>query len=262
MSDRERDGFRNGEDLERALLGLPPAEPDEGFRERLREAFVSGSIRPADRPRRRRLRALLAAAAVLLAATLGGLLLLGDGDGYEVFDVAGTGAVVLDGRAVPLDDRDEIAARLAPGVEVRVPPTATLDLRVSDRGLLELTGGTRMVLPGIREGIRGRVEAGELRFASGPGFGARAMVLTTPEGIVTVTGTLLSVQRDERGTCVCVLEGEVSVGRDEGDLETIPAGERKVMPAGGGTKITPIAPPHRDGLRDFATRTRDRFPRR
>jgi ferric-dicitrate binding protein FerR (iron transport regulator) len=72
--------------------------------------------------------------------------------------------------------------------------------------------------------------------------------------MVVVTGTLLSVQCDTLGTCVCVLEGKARVGVDESDLEIVTPGLRKVMMRDGTKEIIPVKPMHRDGVLDFDDR--------
>ena len=87
---------------------------------------------------------------------------------------------------------------------------------------------------------------------TGPRFRGGHLVVTTGEGAIEITGTLVSVFRDESVTCVCVHEGTASVGIDEADMEPIPAGKRKVMFADGSpSMVTDIAPPHRDHLIEF-----------
>jgi hypothetical protein len=59
---------------------------------------------------------------------------------------------------------------------------------------------------------------------------------------------------------VCVHEGTASVGIDQGDMEPIPPGKRKVMFADGQPPmITDIAPPHRDHLVEFDAKYRGRI---
>jgi ferric-dicitrate binding protein FerR (iron transport regulator) len=255
-------------DLERELRELPVPTADTAFRDRLRAAFVSGEIdRAADTGRIRALpvRRLAAAAAVLLAVGLG-LWLVNRGPRLELLAATGEGAIVVDGREIALSDPDAIDAALTPGAEVAVPAGATLDLAVADTMALEIAGGTRMTLPSaygrwFPSAAAGRVHSGEVRFASGPAFPGRTLRLATPDGIVVVTGTLLSVECGEGGTCVCVLEGVAKVGVDEADLEPVPPGRRKVMPRDGAAAISAIAPPHEAGIRQFAERLRGRFPR-
>ncbi|MHC4470877.1 MAG: FecR domain-containing protein [Planctomycetota bacterium] len=273
MSDREDGGIPDDADLERALRDLPGAEADEGFRERLREAFVSGAFeRAADEgqepTRRAPSRILLhsVAAAAVLAGVIVAVVLGNRGPGIRVFQVSGKGSVTVDGVEIPVADLDRLQASLTPGAEVSVPPSVTLDVVVPGTVLFELTGGTRMTLPTAfgrwfpRE-VSGRLSAGEVRIVSGPRFAGRGMRLTTPEGAVAVSGTLLSVQCDDQGTCVCVLEGTVRVGVDEADMELIPPGKRKVMLRSGKVEILPVAPPHESGVLRFVERAADRFPR-
>jgi ferric-dicitrate binding protein FerR (iron transport regulator) len=126
-------------------------------------------------------------------------------------------------------------------------------------GVYELVPGTRVTLPGVpgrwwRRTVVGSVLVGEFRFKSEPGFSGSQLTLHTPEGLVEITGTLLSIQCDDSGTCVCVLEGHVRVGVDRDDLELIEPGSRKVMLRNGEVKIVPVKPMHRDGVLEFADR--------
>jgi ferric-dicitrate binding protein FerR (iron transport regulator) len=254
MTERGSDDLRDDAALERALGNQPAPEADGEFRRRLREAFVSGEIDepvdagPAPRSSRRLLILVGATAAVLVVAA------------------AVQWNVVVDGRGIPATDLEGLRASIATGAEVIVPETAELTLVVPGVALFELVGGTRMTLPSavgrwLPLRARGRLHAGEVRFLSGPGFEGRELTIATPQGIAIATGTLLSVQCDEGGTCVCVLEGTVRVGVDPADLETIPPGSRKVMLATGEVKIVPAAPPHRDGIRGLEERARGRFSR-
>ena len=88
-------------------------------------------------------------------------------------------------------------------------------------------------------------------------FAGTELRVYTPEGLVVVTGTLLSVQSDEGGTCVCVLEGTAQVGVDEDDLEPVTPGYRKIMLRDGTKEIIPVKPMHRDGVLDFQKRAGD-----
>jgi ferric-dicitrate binding protein FerR (iron transport regulator) len=104
-----------------------------------------------------------------------------------------------------------------------------------------------------------RLEAGEIRFRSGPRFAPGRLVVHTPDGMAEVTGTLLSVQCDESGTCVCVLEGTVRVGTSRAALTAVAPGTRMVLPRAGEPAVSPVAPPHADGARAFDARVRGRL---
>jgi ferric-dicitrate binding protein FerR (iron transport regulator) len=116
-----------------------------------------------------------------------------------------------------------------------------------------------MVLPGrprrwFPRSLRADIEAGEVRFLTGPRFPGRTLVLSTPEGRAEITGTVVSVLRDVAmgATCVCVMEGTARIGMTDADMEPVPHGMRKVMFADGRTPlVVSILPEHRDGLTAF-----------
>lgn len=255
------------------MRSQPKAEADGDFRDRLRAAFVSGEIEgeahdagteaPAPTPRRRRipLWRWLVPAAVAFAALA--VILLNPGPALEVIDVSGSGGpVVVNGKS--MTEKAAISAALAPGAEVEVPAGTTLDLAMAGTALYEVTGGTRMTLPASpgrwwNRSVDCTIYAGELRLKTGPRFPGDELRVFTPDGIVVVTGTLLSIQCDEKGTCVCVLEGTAHVGVDAEDLQPVPPGMRKVMMRDGTNEIIPVKPMHRDGVLDFDKRLGDRM---
>jgi len=257
--------------IARRLRALPDVDASAAFRERLRAEFVSGDIRErtsegasdpretsgASRPLRRWRRwaipPAIAAGLVIL------FVWLNRAPSLEVLAVSGRGEIRVGDRSFPVSDRPALEAAVRPGVEVAVPPGARLDLRVAGIALYEITGGTRLTLPDtpgrwIGRDISARIQAGELRLKTGPGFAGCRLRVVTPEGLVEITGTLLSVQCDAGGTCVCVLSGTAHVGVDESDLEPVKPGFRKIMLRDGTRKIIPVKPMHRDGVLDFDRR--------
>ena len=134
-----------------------------------------------------------------------------------------------------------------------------IDLLAKDVLLIEVTGGTEMSIPKMPGRWFGRAVAcnllnGEMRIKTGRDFPGRELTVFTPEGRVEITGTLLSIQRDETGTCVCVLEGVAHVGKNKNDMEAVEPGSRKVIHSDGTTEIIPVKPMHRDGVLDFDRR--------
>jgi hypothetical protein len=181
---------------------------------------------------------------------------LRQGPALELADVTGSGVVTVDGQPYQTTDRQRLERALRPGARVEVPAGVELDLLHPDTVVYELAAAT-MTLPhspasGSGKTAECRLESGEVRVLTGPGFGQGRLIVRTPEGMIHVTGTLVSVVSDTTGTCVCVHHGTVRVGIDTADLEAIPAGQRKVMFADERPPIiTAIAPPHREHLVEF-----------
>ncbi|MDH3214884.1 MAG: FecR family protein [Candidatus Krumholzibacteria bacterium] len=256
--------------IARRVRDLPPAEADDAFRLKVRDSFVSGDIdgvsprasRAATAPAwRRGFRWLVpvAAAFVVLAVVV-----QLRGPRLELLDVAGDGTVQVDERSLPTGDREALSRALRGGATVDVGEEVTLDLRVPRFAVYELTPGTRMTLPPAPGRWFGRavvcsLEAGELRLKTGSRFQGAEMTVYTPHGMVVVTGTLLSIQSDADGTCVCVLEGTARVGVDEDDLEPVTPGYRKIMLKNGTVSIVPVKPMHRDGVLEFDGRVGQRL---
>jgi len=254
------------------VRGLADAGADASFRDRLRTAFVAGDLgevaepEPA-RPRRERqtwmrwLAPALAAAALVLMIGV-----LNQGPSVEVLATAGTGSVTVDGRAIELSDTETLTRALRAGSRLEVSPDATLDLVKKNVSMYEIVGGTQMTLPGspgrwFNKAVDCSLFVGEMRLKTGVNFPGSTLRVYTPDGMVVVTGSLLSVQVDAGGTCVCVLEGLVEVGVDESDLEAVTPGNRKIMLKDGTKEIIPVKPMHRDGVLDFDNRLGDQMPR-
>jgi ferric-dicitrate binding protein FerR (iron transport regulator) len=286
MSDRPRN-HPDDETVAKWVSELPEVAADADFRDRLRSAFVSGEIdsAPADtmatapsaaapatpaRPARKRTVSPrrrwwawatppLATAAVVMV-----LFAMNRGPTLELLEATGTGTVVIDGRSMAMDDFAAIGGAIRPGAAIEVPAGASIDLGVSGTTLYELAGGTRMTLPAspgrwFHRAVSCTMAVGELRLKTGPRFPGSELRVFTPEGEAVVTGTLLSVQCDDGGTCVCVLEGTAHVGVDDADLQSVSPGYRKIMLRDGTRDIIPIKDMHRDGVLDFDNRMGDRM---
>lgn len=272
MTDRSKQNFDEN-DIPKLVRELPSVEADADFRERLRSAFTEGRLEaepPQERtateekPRIGWLRWLVpvTAAAVLLIAVV----TLNRAPDLRVLQATGRGEAHVDGRSIDVSDEDALAAAIRAGSEIETPPRALIDLLAEDVVLFEIAEGTHMSIPPMPGRWFGREVAcslyvGELRVKTGKRFPGSELVVYTPEGIVEIAGTLLSVQRDEGGTCVCVLEGIAQVGVDEDDMEPLQPGYRKVMLRDGTVEIIPVKPMHRDGVLDFDKRVGNRIER-
>lgn len=259
-------------DIPKLVRDLPPVEADAGFRSRLRGRFAEGRLEkgpvreePSLEGRRlfRRLRwpVAVAAAAALVLITV---VMLNRPAELRVLQVTGQGEVQVDGRAVNASDGKALAASIRAGYEIETTPGVLIDFISGNTMLFEVAGGTRMSIPPMPGRWFGRdvtcsLYVGEIRIKTGKDFPGSELLVYTPEGIVEISGTLLSVQRDEGGTCVCVLEGVARVGVDEEDMQPVKPGYRKVMHSDGTTEIISVKPMHRDGVLDFDRRVGDRI---
>lgn len=251
------------EQVRAALRADAPLRPDPEFRARLGAAFASGELARTAAPAAAKVipiplmdRALarfapLAAVAVLLLTLVPASL----ESGFRILRGDAAGTWTLDGVSHSLAELGP-ESRLPGGAEIHVEAGA-VEVAFDDVIALRANAGT-LVLPDPEAGtaLRCTVRGGEAIFLTGPGFAGKSLAVVTPEGRVEVVGTAFAVWRDETVTCVCVLEGHASVGINSSDLEPVPPGKRKVMPADGPPAILDIMPEHRSGLVDFVERTR------
>jgi len=250
--------------MDREIRSLPEVAADAEFQQRLKSAFVEGEF--AEQPKAAipiwRWLALPAAAVLIVVA----ILAVNRGPVFRAVDAYGDGMVTIDGEPTPTADLARLTQSLTPGSTVAVPNEAGIDVAAGDVMLYEIVGGTEMTLPESPGRWFGRavecsVFVGELRLMTGEEFTGSTFTAYTPDGMIQVTGTLLSIQCDEGGTCVCVLEGTAQVGTDETDLEPVSPGFRKIMLKDGTVEIIPVKPMHRDGVLDFESRMKDQIAR-
>lgn len=266
MSDHDHSPWSD-ERLARGLRERGSDHAREAFREGLKKDFVQGTIEEPDRhgsvaPGRRRVAIRWAAALVPLAAAL--LVYLGLGPALRVVSVEGEGTLRIGTTQVELSDRAGLQRALEAESLIEVPEGSRLGLLFEDILLFEATSGTRMTLPPTphrwwQRDLAFEIQSGEVLIETGPEFAGRELRVRTPEGLIVVTGTLLSIERSAGGTCVCVIEGVAQVGRDAKSLHPVPPGQRRVMLVDGSAKVSEIVPPHRDALRDFHDRLHHRI---
>ena len=271
MNDRPDDRLsEEDERVRRALLDAPPPRADDAFRERLRDAFVSGAIEVSGtrearvRSRRRtvpirglapRSRAPVWIAASLAAAAAITIVIgtLNQGQKWMVTGVRGEGAVAVDGETVPLSDRTALNRLIVPGAEVKIPDGVEIDLVSGGVMALQLTRRTDLTIPPpptrwINRRTEIHVRYGDIRMTTGPDFHGTRLNVVTPEAAVEVVGTTLAVIVQTNGTCVCVLEGTARVGR------MTPNGPTDIQPVSGG-RLRFVwkenRPPSSDHMRDM-----------
>ena len=268
MSDRDQ-RHPDDERIAKGVRELPHAGADSAFQSRLRQAFVDGNIQPAapegQATRRAPRRSLVARWLVpALAAAAVALVLINRPPALRVIAVSGTGYVMVNGEPVSLADSSLIRSRVRSGIKIELPEDAVVDVLADGVMLIEAAPGTRMTLPRVpghwfQRAVSCSLMAGEIRLKTGPAFHGATLRVHTPHGIAEVTGTMISVQCDANGTCVCVLEGTARVGVNDADLEAVAPEFRKVMHGDGRTEIIPIAGVHRDGLVEFDLRVGGRM---
>jgi ferric-dicitrate binding protein FerR (iron transport regulator) len=123
---------------------------------------------------------------------------------------------------------------------------------------MQLTGGTDLIIPPTPPRWFGRrsdlhVTQGEIRVTTGPAFRGARLAVTTPDALLHVTGTTFAVILEPSGTCVCVFEGSVDVGRRSGaSMEAVPEGHlRYVFRDGSMPKNSPMRDMERVKLAAF-----------
>lgn len=261
-----------------ALSALPaPAAADPAFRARMRREFAAGTLAPAadpaplraeplggperivPLPRSRRARPLVWGWAVAAAAAVAIIVpVLNRGPAWSVVSVTGAGSIVVDDRPVRTSDRASLAALLVPGARVHVPGDGMLAIASKGMLAIQMAGGTEAVVPRVpgrwfgRE-VDGTIAAGEWRITTGAGFPGSRFAISTPVAHVMVTGTTLAVICAPEGTCVCVYEGHVLVGRGPSDMATVLAGRRRFVYADSShaSLNDAMLPPERPALGDF-----------
>jgi ferric-dicitrate binding protein FerR (iron transport regulator) len=220
---------------------LSAPRPDPAYRARLQREFVAGTLAspsavigvapPAERPRTLWDTLLIPAAVGVLV--LGGLI-FNRGPGWQVLDVAGSGAMEVNGRSIPLSERGRLGRALAGGARLRLPEGASLTVTAPGRLAVEITSGTEAALSAPPARWLGRiataqVSSGEIRITTGARFHGSRLDVKTPEAAVEVTGTTLAVICEPTGTCVCVMAGVVRVGARGQPMVAVPAGRRRYV---------------------------------
>src|SRR5262245_5878036 len=259
----------DAERARKSLEALADTAPSAMFRARLQREFVAGTIAPPEReaapsrpqghvptaphghapatmphgpakiqPLRRPIHRhpamqwALAAAAVLVVVSVGSG--LNTGSPWRVGSVSGEGVAIVDEQPIPLNHHDELERALTPGAHVRVPMGCEIGIRSVGTIAIHMTSGTDGIVPGVPgrwfgRNVSGRVDAGEWRVMTGPRFHGAHLAIATPAAHVEVTGTTLAVICEPPGTCVCVYEGSVKVGRDRTSMVSVEEGRRRYV---------------------------------
>jgi len=238
-----------------AVRSLAPPPTDAAYRARLKQEFASGALESA-RPRVRRLPVPLhrrpalrwAALPVAAAAALVAASTLNQGPRWELISSRGEGVAVIDDVPVPMNHAGDLARRLRPGARLRLPEGGEIEIASRSQIAMQITPGTDVTLPEppgrwFGRHARAGIAEGDLRITTGAGFRGARLEVETPEAIVEVTGTTLAVICEPAGTCVCVLEGRVTVaGRGEGTKVPVGEGRRRFV-------FNDARPPETAGIR-------------
>jgi hypothetical protein len=203
-----------------ALGGLPAEHPDSARRARILTG-VQRTVR--SEPSRARSLALVAAGAI--AAGLAALAIFffssesgfgARGPTWEVLASSGYGA--------------DAPGSFSPGESVQTCADCELTLRAGNSMVWVVTPGSEATFPSrslFGSRLLGHVARGEVRITTGIGFEGNELEMHTGEALVRVSGTTLAVTCTVEGTCICVFEGDVEVGRLGGDrTEQVPDGKR------------------------------------
>jgi len=237
--DDERDLTSEERAVRDAVAARAHPGPEPAFRSRLRHAFVTGRFesRPerAPRPWFARPASLVPALAALALAVV---FTLNRGPAWRLVSVHGDGRVQVGGRAFSPQDRDGLAAAVRAGGELRTDGAVTLDLAAPGQVAVALGPDSRLSLsasPGRWWGraMYARLEWGDAYFSTGRAFRGAHLDVGTAEVKVRAVGTSFAVLRHEgEGSCVCVMEGHVSVRHGRAGAETavdVPEGMRRVV---------------------------------
>jgi len=249
------------EQAREALRSMQTPAPDPQFRAQLKASFVDGTIEAAapvhdtapPRAAAGRRASLLdwlrgslwgrMAWAAATAAIVLTVLTLNRGPQWELTAAEGEGMVTVNDRTVSMADTEALAQLLVPGVQVRVPSGAMLELRSAGQLAIRLIPGTEATIPSVPGRWFGRtasarVFSGTMRVTSGRGFKGARLTVATPIAEVEMTGTTMAVICEPEGTCVCVLEGMVKIGERGGEMSQIDAGHRRYVFNDGRPSVT------------------------
>lgn len=233
-----------------ALQALDRPQPDPAFRARLRHEFVSGRVGRRrglmfGRPWFLRAFVLVPAAACALALVL----VAGNrGPDWRVQDASGDGNVVIDGTVYASNDVSRMGAALRRGGRVHVEGAVTLDLVAPGIAAIALAPDAEVVLSPApnrwwSRSMSTRVTAGNAYFSTGRAFHGANLDVSTPHVQVRAVGTSFAVLCGPFGTCVCVMQGHVRVGRvgtTPGEGVDVPEGMLRMVHPGEPAVTMPI----------------------
>lgn len=164
--------------------------------------------------RSRRLRRV--AAALVIAAGLGVCAIVLNaalgGGAWEVVALEGQGVPSVDGRPYP--HADAFAARVRPGVRLRLPRGMRLILQSRGALAIQVRPATDFTVPRPPgrwwdRRVRCELESGAIRVATAPGFRGATLAVITPAARIELGPGSVAVAAESRGTRVGVRDGVV-----------------------------------------------------
>jgi len=237
--DDERDPGPEERAVRDAVAARTHPGPEPAFRARLRHAFVTGRFEPRPgrepRPWFARPASLVPALAALVFAVV---FTLNRGPAWRLVSVHGEGRVQVGERSFSPSDRDGLAAAVRGGGELRTDGPVTIDLAAPGLVAVALGPDSRLSLsssPALWWGraMVAHLESGDAYFSTGRAFHGAHLDVGTAEVSVRAVGTSFAVLRHPgEGSCVCVMEGHVSVRHGRAGAETavdVPEGMRRVV---------------------------------
>ncbi len=173
----------------------------------------------------------IAIAGVLVVVLLGSL---SKGPSWKLADPSATGHLIADRDTVVLRGGEDLGDRLAPGTTLARPDSTALLLRAGDQLWIQIAPGGEIVLPKTAGKWWGReIEAwvleGATRFSTGPDLAALSYYINTRIARIEVLGATIAVIDSPDSTRVCVLAGQVKMGRHSRDPELVPAAMCRVL---------------------------------
>lgn len=249
--------------IQELIRSLPGPEGEPAIRERLRAEFMAG-MPGAENPavdaaaraarsagsggrdgvpdgRRRVIPFRVGLVGLAVAASLLALFFLWPrGPQWTVTGVTGEGFVTVAGATYRAEEAmEKMPSRLPPGTLVSAEGGVMVDLMTPDFLAIQLAPGSEMETPGGVEQndpskLVGRVTRGEVRFVTGEKFRGSRLELETAAAQVIVTGTTFAVITDPDTTCVCVLEGTVTMVGPGGKAAAVEGGTRRTLYRGTG----------------------------
>lgn len=173
----------------------------------------------------------------------------------EVAELQHAGPIVVDGIRFESGSAVDVRGAIRPGARIQVGEGSEFVIAFGDILLFQASSGADFTVPIVSASDptswSGSLEDGEVRFMTGNDFPGNTVAMSTPEGVVSVSGTMVSVYRDEGATCICVHEGTAMIGAHKDDMQPIAAGKRLVLPRDAEPFVDDIAPPHEKDLIDF-----------
>jgi hypothetical protein len=230
-----------------ALQGLPVEAADAAFRARMRARFVGDQTRAVEAtPRQGSRRWWLLAASIAIVAAVSALALT-RAEPWRFVASQGGGFVTIDGDRVPITEVSRLAGRLVGGVRVETDADAELQLQGADAVVLVVTPGTEVQLPSVpgrwlSRRSQGAVTRGEVRGTTGPTFAGAEWQFSLPGAVVAITGTTFAVLRTDEGSCVCVLDGRVTMTAGAAATLVEPGRRRLLLTATGKPLDEPLRP--------------------